>query len=84
MLSLVIPAYNEAGNVATVYERLSKIMGASDLDWELIFSVDPSTDGTEALVRELCRQGLAREAAALCPTLRPADGDPGGPGGVLG
>jgi polyisoprenyl-phosphate glycosyltransferase len=47
-LSIVIPAFNEADNVERVYERMSGVMaGIDDLDWELIFSVDPSTDGTE-------------------------------------
>jgi dolichol-phosphate mannosyltransferase len=54
MLSIVIPAYNEQDNVGRVYERLSKIMGQLDVDWELIFSVDPCTDHTEELIRELC------------------------------
>jgi dolichol-phosphate mannosyltransferase len=56
MLSIVIPAYNEEDNVASVYARLSKIMGRLAVDWELIFSVDPCTDRTEELIRELCDQ----------------------------
>ncbi len=53
MLSIVIPAYNEQDNVHRVYERLSKVMGQMDVEWELIFSVDPCTDQTEELIREL-------------------------------
>jgi dolichol-phosphate mannosyltransferase len=56
MLSIVIPTYNEQDNVGAVYERLSKIMGQLAVDWELIFSVDPCTDRTEELIRELCDQ----------------------------
>ncbi len=52
-LSLVIPAYNEEGNIQLVYERVSRILDSTELDWELIFSVDPSTDGTEQLIRDL-------------------------------
>ncbi len=52
-LSLVIPAYNEEGNIQLVYERVSRILDSTGLDWELIFSVDPSTDGTEQLIRDL-------------------------------
>ena len=52
-LSIVVPAYNEEANVALVYERLSQVLAALDLDWELIFSVDPSTDDTEARILEL-------------------------------
>ncbi len=50
MLSVVVPAYNEEGNVDRVYERLSTVLSSLDLDWELIFSVDPSTDRTEELI----------------------------------
>jgi dolichol-phosphate mannosyltransferase len=56
VLSVVIPAYNEQDNVRPVYERLSKIMGQVDMEWELVFSIDPCTDQTEELVRELCDQ----------------------------
>jgi polyisoprenyl-phosphate glycosyltransferase len=54
MLSIVVPAYNEQDNIGAVYERLSRVMGQLHIDWELIFSVDPCTDGTEQLIRELC------------------------------
>jgi glycosyltransferase involved in cell wall biosynthesis len=49
-LSIVIPAYNEQDNVDKVYERLSAVLAAIDLEWELIFSVDPSSDRTEELI----------------------------------
>jgi len=54
MLSIVVPAYNEQDNIGAVYERLSRVMGQLHIDWELIFSVDPCTDRTEQLIRELC------------------------------
>jgi polyisoprenyl-phosphate glycosyltransferase len=53
LLSIVIPAYNEEANVNRVYERLRKILDGLELDWEIIFSVDPSTDRTEQLILEL-------------------------------
>jgi glycosyltransferase involved in cell wall biosynthesis len=52
-LSVVVPAYNEQDNVRLVYERLREVMGQLDLEWELIFSVDPCTDRTEELILEL-------------------------------
>jgi dolichol-phosphate mannosyltransferase len=53
-LSIVIPAYNEEQNVDRVYERLASVLGAIDeLEWEIIFSVDPSTDRTEELILAL-------------------------------
>jgi dolichol-phosphate mannosyltransferase len=54
LLSIVIPAFNEEQNVDRVYERLSAVMdGIDGLAWELIFSVDPSTDRTEELILAL-------------------------------
>jgi polyisoprenyl-phosphate glycosyltransferase len=55
-LSIVVPAYNEQDNVRRVYERLSTVLEQAGVEWELIFSVDPCTDDTEALIRELCGQ----------------------------
>jgi glycosyltransferase involved in cell wall biosynthesis len=52
-LSIVIPTYNEEENVPRVYERLSGILDAMEIDWELIFSVDPCTDRTEDRIKEL-------------------------------
>jgi glycosyltransferase involved in cell wall biosynthesis len=56
LLSIVIPAYNEEENIDAVYERLSTVMDGLDIDWELIFSVDPSTDRTEELILALREQ----------------------------
>jgi glycosyltransferase involved in cell wall biosynthesis len=49
-LSVVIPTYNERANVPLVYERLVATLGGAGVDWELIFSVDPSIDGTERAI----------------------------------
>jgi polyisoprenyl-phosphate glycosyltransferase len=48
--SVVVPAYNEEPNIQRVYDRLSAVLDGLGVDWELIFSVDPSTDATEALI----------------------------------
>jgi dolichol-phosphate mannosyltransferase len=52
-LSVVAPAYNEQDNIRRVYERLCAVMAGLDVEWELIFSVDPCTDRTEELILEL-------------------------------
>jgi glycosyltransferase involved in cell wall biosynthesis len=54
MLSIVVPVYNEEENVRQMYERLSETLGGLEVEWELIFSVDPCTDRTEQLIQELC------------------------------
>jgi dolichol-phosphate mannosyltransferase len=53
VLSIIIPAYNEQDNVRAVYERLHAVMASLGMEWELIFSVDPSSDRTEELILEL-------------------------------
>jgi polyisoprenyl-phosphate glycosyltransferase len=52
-LSVVVPAYNEEANVERVYERLRVVLDGLEIGWELIFSVDPSTDATEQLILAL-------------------------------
>jgi len=55
-LSVVIPAYNEQENIDRVYDRLAHVMEPLDIDWELIFSVDPCSDNTEELIVGLCER----------------------------
>jgi polyisoprenyl-phosphate glycosyltransferase len=50
VLSIVIPAYNEEENVEAAYARLAAVLDSLGEEWELIFSVDPSTDRTEELI----------------------------------
>jgi glycosyltransferase involved in cell wall biosynthesis len=52
-LSVVIPAYNEESNIDRVYDRVSAVLSSLDLEWELIFSVDPSIDRTEQKILAL-------------------------------
>jgi len=53
MLTIVVPAYNEEENIQRVYDRLCKVMAGVGMAWELIFSVDPSSDRTEELILAL-------------------------------
>src|SRR5438876_12357051 len=56
MLSVVIPARNEEENVEPIYRRVAAVLDSSGDKWEIIFSVDPSTDRTEELVGGLCQR----------------------------
>jgi dolichol-phosphate mannosyltransferase len=56
LLSIVVPAYNEQDNVRRLYRRLTGVLDRLELEWELIFSVDPCTDRTEDLILDLCRE----------------------------
>ena len=54
MLSIVIPAYNEQDNLRRMYARLTSVLACVELEWEVIFCVDPCTDRTEDLILERC------------------------------
>jgi polyisoprenyl-phosphate glycosyltransferase len=49
-LSIVIPTFNEESNVQRVYERIVEVLSPLQLEWEIVFSVDPCTDRTEELI----------------------------------
>ena len=53
-LSVVVPVFNEAGNIEAFLRRLAPILHEHVRAYEVIFAVDPSTDGTEAIIRA-CR-----------------------------
>ena len=56
MLSVVIPARNEEENVEPMFRRLATVLDEIGDEWEIIFSVDPSTDRTEEIVIGLCER----------------------------
>jgi dolichol-phosphate mannosyltransferase len=55
-ISIVVPAYNEEGNVEALYSRVSNSMASLEEGWELIFAVDPCTDGTERIILDLIKR----------------------------
>ncbi len=56
-LSIVIPAYNEAGNIAACVKELQDVVGVREgLDYEIIVVNDNSTDETADVVQKLIEQ----------------------------
>ncbi len=53
MLSIAIPIYNEAGNVANLYAKVRGAMEKIPQPWELILVNDGSTDGSDELLDEI-------------------------------
>jgi dolichol-phosphate mannosyltransferase len=53
ILSVIVPTFNEAGNVRELARRLDGVLAG--LDWEAVFVDDDSTDGTYEILRELAR-----------------------------
>ncbi|MCX7847440.1 MAG: glycosyltransferase [bacterium] len=50
LLSVIIPVYNEAQNIAPLVARLRDVLGQIGCTYEILFCADPSTDGTEAAI----------------------------------
>jgi glycosyltransferase involved in cell wall biosynthesis len=52
-VSVVVPLFNEVGNVTPLYRRLRSAMDKAGYFWEVLFVDDGSTDGTFKLLQEL-------------------------------
>ncbi|AZA76473.1 glycosyltransferase [Chryseobacterium sp. G0186] len=53
-ISIVIPAYNEEGNVAMIHQKIKAVFdGLSNYDFEIIFVNDGSRDNTQQKLEEL-------------------------------
>ena len=53
-LSVVVPTFSEAANVAALHSQLESVLGP--FDWELIIVDDDSPDGTADVARELAQR----------------------------
>ncbi len=54
MISVLIPVYNEEENLRVIHERLSSVLGAMSMPYELLFINDGSKDQSLAIIRDLC------------------------------
>lgn len=52
-VSVIIPAYNEEGNVKVVYEKVKNVLDATKYDHEIIFVDDGSRDNTRNNIIQL-------------------------------
>lgn len=61
MLSVVIPAYNEAGTIALAAQTIGRVLRGADISYELIFVDDGSSDGSwEEIARAAQQDGAVR------------------------
>lgn len=56
LLSIIIPAYNEEGNIKNTNQVLKEILEREQIDYELIFISDGSRDETFPLLRSLAKE----------------------------
>jgi len=61
-LSVIVPAFNERGNVGELLDRLRGTL--TGVDWEVIYVDDDSPDGTADAVRAFARVDRRYEAVA--------------------
>ena len=52
-LSIIIPIYNESGNIKLLHERLTKAISPMKVSYEMIFVNDGSRDDSMALIKQL-------------------------------
>ena len=53
-LNVIIPCYNEAGNIELMHEKLTECL--KDIKYELIFINDGSKDETENIIKEIYKR----------------------------
>jgi dolichol-phosphate mannosyltransferase len=67
-LSIVIPAYNEAGNIAACVKELQDVVGVREgLDYEIVVVNDNSTDETAAVVESLIEKDASVRLVSRTP-----------------
>ena len=55
-LSVIIPVYNEEGNIPRLFDRLQQTINRLNIDCEYVFINDGSKDGSMHLIRNLAEQ----------------------------
>ena len=55
LYSVVIPVYNEEGNLRALYERLVRVLLSLSVDYEIVFVDDGSTDHSLSTIKKLAR-----------------------------
>jgi len=54
-LSIIVPTYNESGNIRQLIDLVGRPLDEAGVDWEIIFVDDNSPDGTGDLIAEIAR-----------------------------
>ncbi|MDF1756846.1 MAG: glycosyltransferase family 2 protein [Legionellaceae bacterium] len=52
VISIVVPVYKEEDNISPFLSRVEAIMAKMELTYEIIFSLDPSPDNTEEVIKQ--------------------------------
>lgn len=52
-VSIVVPVYNEEGNVAKLHQEIKEVCESNQYEYEIIFVNDGSSDRTEEICKTL-------------------------------
>lgn len=55
-LSIIVPIYNEEGNIPSLIDRLKSVVDSMGISYEFVFVNDGSKDKSFALIREFAKQ----------------------------
>ena len=55
MVSVIVPVFNEEGNIALLHQRLLSVLKKLNQNYEIIID-DGSTDGTLNQLRQACKE----------------------------
>ncbi len=55
-LTVIVPVYNEAENLATLHQRLTDAVEPTGLSWDILFVDDGSTDQSLSVIRRLAAE----------------------------
>ena len=56
-ISVVLPVFNEEGNLGTLVDEIRAALRPVNLPWEILVVDDASTDGSVAVARDLMAKG---------------------------
>lgn len=60
-ISIIVPVYNEANNIKPFLNRLEPVLTQANLNYEILFCLDPSKDNTEeTIINEINRNANIR------------------------
>lgn len=65
ILSIVVPVYNESGNIEKLYTELKAQLPGTGLQWEIIYSDDGSSDQTWNTIQALREKDIRVKAIRL-------------------
>lgn len=54
-LSIIAPVFNEEININTFVKQIDKLLSINNINYEIVFGLDPSEDQTENLILELIK-----------------------------